>query len=52
MRALSNRSMAEVEDELAKCILLCANCHAEEHNPGMATTNRGSRKDNGRISGR
>ena len=52
LRALSNRSMAEVEVELSKCILLCANCHAEEHHPEMATTNRGPGKDNGRIRGR
>ncbi|MEW9571688.1 hypothetical protein ABQJ54_07985 [Rhodanobacter sp. Si-c] len=49
LRALSNRSMAEIEDELAKCILLCANCHAEEHPPEMATAGRGLRKDNGRM---
>ena len=52
LRALSSRSMAEVEVELGKCILLCANCHAEAHHPEMATTNRGSGKDNGRMRGR
>ena len=33
LRALSNRSRHAIELELAKCILLCANCHAEEHFP-------------------
>ena len=37
IRALSNRSAAEIQNELVKCILLCANCHAEEHHPEMAT---------------
>lgn len=32
-RALSNRSWELVLKEARKCILLCANCHAEEHNP-------------------
>lgn len=30
-RALSNHSMKILEKELDKCILLCSNCHAEEH---------------------
>jgi hypothetical protein len=38
LRALSNRSAAEVEHELAKCVLLCANCHAELHNPTLRLT--------------
>lgn len=25
------RSWTAIEKELAKCVLLCANCHAEEH---------------------
>lgn len=33
-RALSNRKWELVLKEAKKCILLCANCHAEEHNPG------------------
>jgi hypothetical protein len=36
VRALSNRSEADIRLELAKCILLCANCHAEEHFPSLA----------------
>jgi len=36
MRALSNRSDGEVRTELAKCVLLCANCHAEEHFPDLS----------------
>jgi hypothetical protein len=35
LRALSNRSMTAVRAEIGKCELLCANCHAEEHNPGF-----------------
>jgi hypothetical protein len=36
LRAFSNRSLAEIESEVAKCTLLCANCHAETHHPEMA----------------
>ena len=32
-RMLSNRSWDAILKEVQKCILLCANCHAEEHNP-------------------
>ena len=35
LRSLSNRSEQDVLRELAKCILLCANCHAETHAPAM-----------------
>jgi hypothetical protein len=38
LRAFSNRSMAELEAEAAKCDLLCANCHAEVHHPDSALT--------------
>jgi hypothetical protein len=33
LRSLSNRSEAEVRREVVKCVLLCANCHAETHWP-------------------
>lgn len=36
LRSLSNRSNAAIEHEIAKCVLLCANCHAEEHFPQHA----------------
>jgi predicted nucleic acid-binding Zn ribbon protein len=35
MRSLSNRKLAPILDEISKCILLCANCHAELHNPHL-----------------
>ena len=35
MRALSNRTWDAVMHERNKCILLCANCHAELHNPHL-----------------
>lgn len=34
-RNISNRSMISLTNELEKCIILCANCHAEEHNPEL-----------------
>lgn len=33
LRALSNRRWDTALAEANKCVLLCANCHAEEHNP-------------------
>ena len=33
LRSLSNRGRRAIDAELAKCILLCANCHTEEHFP-------------------
>lgn len=35
IRALSNRSEADIRMELVKCVLLCANCHAEVHFPAL-----------------
>lgn len=33
MRSLANLRWDLILQEVRKCILLCANCHAEEHNP-------------------
>ena len=35
VRSLSNRNREAIADELRKCILLCANCHAETHFPEL-----------------
>lgn len=35
VRSLSNRTLEKIEKELSKCILLCHNCHAEEHFPEL-----------------
>ena len=35
LRTLSNRRLAEIREELAKCVVLCANCHAETHHPHL-----------------
>lgn len=35
IRNIGNRSMESLLKELKKCILLCANCHAEEHYPDL-----------------
>lgn len=34
-RQLSNRTWQVILDEVAKCILLCTNCHMEEHYPNL-----------------
>lgn len=33
LRSLSNRRMSSLRLEAAKCVVLCANCHAEVHHP-------------------
>jgi len=33
LRSLSNRKWDVILEEAWKCMLLCSNCHAEEHNP-------------------
>lgn len=38
LRNLSNRTWQRVLDEVAKCDLLCCNCHLEVHNPDCAMT--------------
>lgn len=35
VRALSNRKIEPILEEVAKCKLLCNNCHAEIHNPNL-----------------
>lgn len=34
-RAFSNRKLDPILNEIAKCKLLCHNCHAEVHNPNL-----------------
>lgn len=34
-RNIGNRSMVSLLKELENCMLLCANCHLEEHNPEL-----------------
>jgi hypothetical protein len=34
-RSLSNRKAGPILNEVAKCKLLCHNCHAEVHNPNL-----------------
>ena len=35
VRSLSNRNRNAIDNELRKCVLLCANCHAEAHFPEL-----------------
>jgi hypothetical protein len=35
IRSLFNRKIEPIIKEVAKCILLCRNCHAEVHNPDL-----------------
>lgn len=34
-RSLGNCSQKRIKEEMAKCILLCSNCHLELHNPNL-----------------
>lgn len=39
VRVLSNKRWEAILDEAKKCEILCANCHAEEHNPELSLEN-------------
>jgi len=52
MRSLSNRSETEIQNEVRKCMLLCANCHAEEHFPHFMKGGRLSRSKHEKPSAR
>ena len=44
LRSLSNRRWSAILTEVDKCMLLCANCHAEEHNPNCALSGGRNRR--------
>ncbi|MDQ2971509.1 MAG: hypothetical protein M3R20_00770 [Pseudomonadota bacterium] len=46
LRSISNRSPAAILEESKKCVLLCANCHAEAHFPhfGKESLARGRKR--------
>lgn len=44
LRSLSNRREAEIRSEVGKCILLCANCHAEVHHPEFDVSSGSAKK--------
>jgi hypothetical protein len=39
-RKLSNKSWQSIVNEFEKCVILCANCHREHHNPELSIIDR------------
>ena len=39
VRVLSNKRWEMILQEASKCVLLCSNCHSEQHNPELNTDN-------------